>query len=244
MLQPKASRRILADIKNVQTDDIKRQGIYYHMNEADMTQGIAMIIGPPNTPYEGGFYFFQIKFPSDYPFSPPAMTSLTQDGITRFNPNMYREGKVCLSLLNTWHVGERWSGCQSLSTILLSILSSVLIDKPIQNEPGFETRVNSEQSHVYTRMVLHANLKTAALRMIQSPPDFAAHFYDDMAESFNTNKNRLVDLAVESQDYDNKTEVMDFFRMTVTYHFSTVADKLRECVPRNPFPQENTFEDD
>jgi len=238
MLSATAKKRIQADIKNVLHDDIKKQGIFYSMNESDMTKGTALIIGPADTPYEGGFYFFGIEFPNDYPFAPPAMTTLTQDGITRFNPNMYREGKVCLSLLNTWHVGERWSGCQTLSTILLSILTSVLVDKPIQNEPGFESRVNSEQSQVYTRMVMHANLQTAAYKMIQSPPHFAASFYDEMALAFNARKNRLVDLAVGLQDYDNKTEVMDFFRMTVTYQFSTIADKIRECVPRNPFPSE------
>jgi len=87
-------------------------------------------------------------------------------------------------------------------------------------------------------MVMHANLQTAAYKMIQSPPHFAASFYDEMALAFNARKNRLVDLAVGLQDYDNKTEVMDFFRMTVTYQFSTIADKIRECVPRNPFPSE------
>jgi len=238
MLSATAKKRILADLKNVSSDDMKKQGIFYSMNESDMTKGTALIIGPADTPYEGGFYFFGLQFPPDYPFAPPAMTTLTQDGITRFNPNMYREGKVCLSLLNTWHVGERWSGCQTLSSILLSILTSVLVNKPIQNEPGFESRTESEQSHVYSRMILHANLQTAALKMIQSPPEFAAGFYDTMADAFNKNKNKLVDLAVGLQEYDNKTETMDFFRMTVTYKFSTIADKIRDCVPRNPFPTE------
>jgi ubiquitin-protein ligase len=241
MLSATAKKRIQADIKNVKKDDIKSQGIFYSMNETDMTKGIAMVVGPTNTPYEGGFYFFDIQFPNDYPFSPPAMTSLTQDGFTRFNPNMYREGKVCLSLINTWHKGERWSGCQTLSTILLSIVSSVLVDMPLQNEPGFETRVKSEQSQVYTRMILHANLQTAVYKMIHSPPTFASEFYDDMAAAFLSAKKRLIDLAVASQDYDNKTEVMDFFRMTVTYKFSSLADMIRDCSPRNPFPQSNVI---
>jgi ubiquitin-protein ligase len=58
MLSNTAKKRILADIKNVNSDDIKKQGIFYSMNEADMTKGLALIVGPPNTPYEGGFYFF------------------------------------------------------------------------------------------------------------------------------------------------------------------------------------------
>ena len=234
MISPTARRRILADIKNIESDDIRKQGIYYKMNEGDITKGTALVIGPSDTPYEGGYYFFSIQFPNDYPFTPPAMLTLTQDGRTRFNPNMYREGKVCLSLLNTWHVGDRWSGCQSLSTLLLCILTSVLVDKPLTNEPGFETRGAGPEGELYSRMILHANLETAFLKMLVSPPNFAVQFYDVMAEHFHKNRQRMIDHAVGMCDYDNKTETMDFFSMTVNYKFSTLADRIREVVPRNP----------
>lgn len=239
MSTTKAFKRIQIDIKNAMADDMKKQGIYYYYDESDITKGLAMIIGPSETPYEGGYYFFDIKFPSDYPFSPPAMTTLTQDGLTRFNPNMYREGKVCLSLLNTWHVGERWSGVQTLSSILLSVLSSVLINNPLQNEPGFETKLGA-LSDIYNRMILHANLKTAFLHMIKNPPEFAIPFFDVMYDAFYKNKQRMIDLAVSHIDYDNKTEQMDFFRMVLTYQFSTIGDNIEMCIPR--FPVTNIIE--
>lgn len=203
------------------------------MNDSDISTGTALIIGPPNTPYEGGFYFFSIKFPPNYPFDPPAMCTLTQDGFTRFNPNLYREGKICLSLINTWHVGDKWSGCQTLSTVLLSILTSVLIEDPFTNEPNFENQGKSAQSQIYNRMVLHANLQTAVLNMMKSPPEFAKPFYDTMTESFLKNRKRLNDLAVSMIDYDNKEEVMEFFRMKRSYLFSTLGDKIMECSPLN-----------
>jgi ubiquitin-conjugating enzyme E2 Z len=233
-LTTKAIKRIQVDILNIQSDDMKQQGIFYEHDEADLTQGTALIIGPPGTPYEGGFYFFSIKFPNDYPFTPPAMHTLTQDGITRFNPNMYREGKVCLSIINTWHVGDKWSGVQSLSSIMLSILSNVLVATPMQNEPGWEDKATSAPSQIYNRMILHANLKSAFLNMIKNPPKFAIPFFDTMYDTFNKKKQQMIDLAVSMIDYDNKTEVMDFFRMTICYQFSTIADKIRECVPRFP----------
>jgi hypothetical protein len=146
---------------------------------------------------------------------------------------MYREGKVCLSLLNTWHVGEKWSGCQTLSSILLSILSSVLVSNPIMNEPGFETRENTVQSEVYNRMILHANLEAAILNMIKSPPKFAKPFYEVMTEHFLKNRGRLNNLAVSMIDYDNKTETMEFFRMTRSYKFSTLGDLINDCSPCN-----------
>ena len=42
----------------------------------------------------------------------------TGGGAVRFNPNLYQEGKVCLSLLGTWDgaQGEQWN--QDTSTIL------------------------------------------------------------------------------------------------------------------------------
>ena len=232
-LTAKAIRRIQQDIENITKDDIKEQGIFYNVNESDISTGTALIIGPSNTPYEGGFYFFSVKFPPNYPFDPPAMCTLTQDGFTRFNPNLYREGKICLSLINTWHVGDKWSGCQSLSTVLLSILTSVLIEDPFTNEPNFENQGKSPQSQIYNRMVLHANLQTAVLNMIKSPPDFAKPFYDTMTESFLKNRNRLNDLAVSMIEYDNKEEVMEFFRMKRCYLFSTLGDKILECSPLN-----------
>ena len=238
-LTAKAVKRIHVDIMKIQSDDMKQQGIFYQYDEADITQGTALVIGPPGTPYEGGFYFFSVKFPNDYPFTPPAMNTLTQDGITRFNPNMYREGKVCLSIINTWHVGDKWSGVQSLSSVMLSIVSNVLVDNPLQNEPGFEDKTKLPMSQIYNRMILHANLKSAFLNMIKNPPKFAIPFFDTMYDSFNKNKQKMIDLAVSMIDYDNKTEVMDFFRMTITYQFSTIADKIRECVPR--FPAANTI---
>ena len=234
MLSATARKRILADITNISSADIKSQGIYYHLDESDISKGTAMIVGPPDTPYEGGYYFFSLNFPNDYPFAPPAMLTLTQDGRTRFNPNMYREGKVCLSLINTWHVGDKWSGCQTITSVLLSILSNVLVKQPLTNEPGFEGKGGCPESEVYTRMILHANIETAFTKMITAPPDFAAPFYDTMMEHFYKNKQRMIDLAVGMSDYDNKGEVMDFFRMGLVYKFSTLADKIREAVPRNP----------
>ena len=52
-----------------------------------------------------------------------------------FHPNMYRSGKICLSILNTWK-GDQWTGCQSIRTILLTIVS-IMDNMPLLHEPGF-----------------------------------------------------------------------------------------------------------
>lgn len=66
----------------------------------------ACIVGPEGTPYEHGLYFFDIYL-KNYPHEAPKVTSLTGQGKHRLNPNLYVDGKVCLSLLGTW-MGPGW----------------------------------------------------------------------------------------------------------------------------------------
>lgn len=63
-----------------------------------------LITGPADTPYANGCFEFDVYFPHDYPNS-PMMINLETTGrhSVRFNPNLYNDGKVCLSVLNTWH---------------------------------------------------------------------------------------------------------------------------------------------
>ena len=72
----------------------------------------ACITGPQDTPYAYGLFFFDVLFPQDYPNIPPLMLlETTGGGRVRFNPNLYADGKVCLSLLGTWHGSEheKWN---------------------------------------------------------------------------------------------------------------------------------------
>jgi ubiquitin-conjugating enzyme E2 Z len=135
IIAPQAAKRVIKDIERAQSELMQQQGIWYWMNEADMTKGMAMIKGPPDTPYEGCLLLFSVKFPSDYPFSPPKVLFLTSDGKTRFHPNLYVEGKVCLSILGTFS-GPSWSGTQSLSSVLISILA-LLDNNPLAHEPAY-----------------------------------------------------------------------------------------------------------
>ena len=72
-----------------------------------------MIIGPQDTPYANGCFEFDVFFPADYPNSPPIINlQTTGHNSVRFNPNLYVDGKVCLSILNTWQGSpeELWNG--------------------------------------------------------------------------------------------------------------------------------------
>tara|TARA_B100001063_G_scaffold242656_2_gene271750 strand:+ start:21 stop:779 length:759 start_codon:yes stop_codon:yes gene_type:complete len=127
-------KRLTKDIKDIQKNPLHDNGIYYIHDDENIMIGHALIIGPKDTPYENGFYFFDFLFPNDYPHNPPTLTFMSNGNNIRFNPNLYRSGKVCISILNTWR-GDQWTCCQTISTILLT-LCTVLNDNPLLNEPG------------------------------------------------------------------------------------------------------------
>ena len=62
-----------------------------------------IITGPKDTPYHNGIFEFHAYLPDGYPSTVPEVLLCTTNGGTfRFNPNLYANGKVCLSLLGTW----------------------------------------------------------------------------------------------------------------------------------------------
>jgi len=75
-------------------------GLFVVPDEKDITIIHALITGSFDTPYEGGFFYFLIRCPSDYPIRPPRVKLMTTGaGTVRFNPNLYKCGKICLSIL-------------------------------------------------------------------------------------------------------------------------------------------------
>lgn len=180
-IAPQTSRRVLKDIERAQEQLMKEQGIWYSMDESDMTKGKALIRGPPDTPYEGCLLVFSIKFPSDYPFSPPKVLFLTSDGSTRFHPNLYVEGKVCLSILGTFS-GPSWSGTQSLSSVLLSILA--LLDKnPLAHEPAYVSGTLLDARHRdYAEFVEHQMVKLMLHSTKQFEKNSQGHLWEEFEE--------------------------------------------------------------
>jgi ubiquitin-protein ligase len=112
-------------------------GIYvrYGSDRPDVMK--AIIIGPVGTPYENGIFEFDIFCDAHFPnTSPQVRFKTTGGGSASFNPNLYDNGQVCLSLLGTW-VGEPWNPNQStLLQVLVSIQAMILCEEPWYNEPG------------------------------------------------------------------------------------------------------------
>ncbi|XP_048449368.1 (E3-independent) E2 ubiquitin-conjugating enzyme UBE2O-like, partial [Rhincodon typus] len=76
-------------------------GIMVKTFEDRMDLFSALIKGPTRTPYDDGLFLFDIQLPNVYPAVPPLFRYISQCS-GRLNPNLYDNGKVCVSLLGTW----------------------------------------------------------------------------------------------------------------------------------------------
>nr|CAD7266408.1 unnamed protein product [Timema shepardi] len=111
---PQCILRIKRDMMSIYNEP--PPGLFVVPDERDMTVIHALITGSFDTPYEGGFFYLLIRCPPDYPIRPPRVKLMTTGaGTVRFNPNLYKCGKICLSILGTW-TGPSWSPAQSLSS--------------------------------------------------------------------------------------------------------------------------------
>jgi baculoviral IAP repeat-containing protein 6 len=81
-----------------------------------------LLSGPVGTPYYGGLFEFHMYVPDGYPEVPPLVNLETTGGNQfRFNPNLYSCGKVCLSLLGTWHGGAKTEGWNRATSTMLQV---------------------------------------------------------------------------------------------------------------------------
>jgi len=183
MSTPIQSKRLLKEKRRLYEDqkEINELGIYIHWGDT-VNNAKAMIVGPPGTPYEYGFFFYDIQFPDQYPIKPPSVKFCTGDGRVRFNPNLYVEGKVCLSILGTWS-GPSWTSSLTTRTVLLSI-QSLLNSHPIQNEPGHERELDTVNDLTYSEIIRYETINVGVVNMFENTPSGFEVFRDSMREIF------------------------------------------------------------
>ena len=89
--------------------------------EDDIFHWQGTLMGPTDSPYEGGVFMMNIKFPADYPFKPPKVTFETKI----YHPNINSSGGICLDILK-----DQWSPALTISKVLISICSLLCDTNP------------------------------------------------------------------------------------------------------------------
>ncbi|XP_033127778.1 baculoviral IAP repeat-containing protein 6-like isoform X2 [Anneissia japonica] len=194
---PKRARRLAQEAVTISTSLplSASSSVFVRCDEERLDLMKVLITAPCDTPYANGCFEFDVYFPSDYPTSPMQINlETTGQHSIRFNPNLYNDGKVCLSILNTWHgrPEEKWNpNTSSFLQVLVSIQSLILVSEPYFNEPGYErsrgTPAGTQSSHDYDANIMQATVRWAMLEMVRNPPlvfknVIQNHFYLKKAE--------------------------------------------------------------
>ncbi|KAL3095545.1 hypothetical protein niasHS_001023 [Heterodera schachtii] len=143
-------------------------------DEENFFEWHCLISGPEGTCFEYGIFPAKLTFSEDYPLSPPKMQFLCDI----FHPNIYADGKVCISILHTpgddptgyETSAERWSPVQSVEKILISVVSMLA-------EPNDESAANVNaakmwrDNRVQFERIAHKLVRTTLGLPAQKPGD-------------------------------------------------------------------------
>lgn len=136
-----SKKRIITDIRGLS----KYDDIIAVPDDNNVFKCDACIMGPIGTIWEGAVLRLSVEFDSDYPTHPPKVRFLSNV----FHPNIYKDGKICLDILNA----KEWKPIYSLGHVLLSI-RSLLSDPNPQDPANIESaRLFTRDRHVYEMKV-------------------------------------------------------------------------------------------
>lgn len=99
---------------------------------------IGLMVVNSESAFDGGYFKTEMTFTSNYPYDPPTFKFLRPI----YHPNIYPDGKVCISILHApgedeqsgEMACERWSSIQCVESVLRSIL--LLLDSPEIGSPA------------------------------------------------------------------------------------------------------------
>eukprot|EP01134_Creolimax_fragrantissima_P001142 CFRG1142T1 len=108
------------------------------VDEDDVYKWEIMVMGPPDTLYEGGFFKCHLTFPKEYPQRPPKLKFVS----SIWHPNVHEDGEVCISILHEpgedkWgyeKASERWLPIHTVETIMISVIS--MLSDPNDESPA------------------------------------------------------------------------------------------------------------
>jgi ubiquitin-protein ligase len=220
--------------RDMKCTGLSESGIHVIFDESNIMRASAMIIGPKDTPYEDGLLFFSIQFPPDYPFSPPQVYYISTSR-HRIHPNLYVgrshnnfQGKVCLSIINTWS-GPKWTSAMDINSILRSI-QSLLCNKPITHEPGYEKSPASIIAQ-YNDIVQYDTFKQLIHRHRNPTGDFAG-FKDIIDKHLSAEKDAILQRAeLYHQKYPEPVSIgIKLYNISIDIHSKGIVDLLTESL--------------
>lgn len=233
MATPKSATRAAAALR-IQNDlrSLKKtplDGVYVELvDDSNMFEWKIWFEGPVETAFAGGVYQAKMKFPENYPEGPPDLVIESEF----WHPNVYDDGKLCISILHTpgedpLNEGEtemmRWLPTHSFSTIFNSFLS--ILDDPGGAPANVDANAQyNRDRQAYIKKVKHLATKSREkcspeiLKKIPHPhdpsdPTYAARVRSEKEAAGIVEEPNLADIEVDLDGgFDNGEDFgeMDF----------------------------------
>eukprot|EP01069_Polyplicarium_translucidae_P002049 Polyplicarium_translucidae@DN1899_c0_g1_i1.p3 len=126
MKNPPKRRRLMKELSDIQSQSGSQSDqVKAVMRGEDLTTWVGYLKGPIDTPYEGGVFQLDIRFPPEYPYAAPKIQFSTKI----WHPNISSQtGAICLDVLKS-----EWSPALTIRTALLSI--QALLSAPEPDNP-------------------------------------------------------------------------------------------------------------
>ncbi|KAI1327968.1 ubiquitin-conjugating enzyme/RWD-like protein [Xylariaceae sp. FL0255] len=130
-----AKQRLMSEINSLSKEKWVNIDL---VNDNILRWRIGLINVNPESAFNGGYFKAEMTFTDEYPYQPPTFRFL----IPIYHPNVYNDGRVCISILHTpgedltsgEEASERWSPLQGVESVLRSVL--LLLDDPEISSPA------------------------------------------------------------------------------------------------------------
>ncbi|KAL7699974.1 ubiquitin-conjugating enzyme protein [Lotmaria passim] len=188
--------------------------------------------GPEGTPYAGGQYKASMTFPKEFPMEPPTFRVLS----SFWHPNVYPDGRVCISILHPPGVDEmnseetammRWTPVQTIRSVLLSIVS--LWSDPDPKDAGAPANVDALVQYRNNRAEFDAKCRQlAAKSLTELPPDFEAPSMEERVEVTKAPGSTFDYLASDDEMEDDEDDFDNFSATPAPVAAAGVADPAKK----------------
>ncbi|ORY71717.1 ubiquitin-conjugating enzyme/RWD-like protein [Pseudomassariella vexata] len=130
-----AKTRLMSEMKELDKEKWVNIDV---VNDNILRWRVGLIVVNPESAFNGGYFKAEMTFTDEYPYEPPTFRFL----IPIYHPNIYPDGKLCISILHTpgedimsgEQASERWTPLQGVESVLRSVL--LLLDDPEINSPA------------------------------------------------------------------------------------------------------------
>lgn len=245
---PQHLKRLAKEHKILRSPANLPTGVYVRTWESRLDLLRVLFLGPVETPYAHAPFVVDFYLPATFPTEPPQafFHSWTAEpglgGVGRVNPNLYEDGKICLSLLGTWdgNKSEGWNaGTSTLLQVLVSLLGLVLVREPYFNEAGYEHLAGLESSKrpsaVYNERV-YLRSKTFILAALREPAgvegleDVVRWAYRNASGAGLLSKvvQEVEEVLKRSEGGEGETDGMTFMSKGACIPLRRVLERLRE----------------